>query len=71
MFAINNLSEHQMINDRQYRNILKLNKTSENIVKNSKKNISNFVIENSDKLCTTISIDINNSLYCNNSIQEI
>ena len=63
MFAINNLSEHQMINDRQYRNILKLNKTSENIVKNSKKNISNFVNENSDmNLYYNMDFSVNYSL---------
>ena len=49
MFDINNISEHERINDRQYKNFFKLNKTLENVVKNSKKNISNFVIENADK----------------------
>ena len=50
MFNTNNISEHETINDRRYKNFIKLNKTLENIVKNVKKYMSNFVIEISDKI---------------------
>ena len=49
IFDINNISDHEKINDRQFENFVKINKTLEIIVKNSKENISNFVIENADR----------------------
>ena len=49
VFDINNISDHEKINDRQFENFVKINKTLEIIVKNSKENISNFVIENADR----------------------